>query len=92
MAQRPRATGTGSQQASSSFNDSDPLKHWSATTTADRNRDGGFAFHFDVPADAASSALSERPARFWQLVVKSDDVRGVDYKASFLVPVYARRR
>lgn len=65
---------------------------WSATTTADRNRDGGFAFHFDVPADAESSALSERPARFWQLVVTSDDVPGVDYKASFLVPVYARRR
>lgn len=65
---------------------------WSATMTVDRNRDGGFAFHFDVPADALSSALSERPARFWQLVVNSDDVPGVDYQASFLVPVYASAR
>lgn len=65
---------------------------WSAATTVDRNRDGGFAFHFDLPPDALTSALSERPARFWQLVVNSDDVPGVDYKASFLVPVYASAR
>lgn len=61
---------------------------WSATTVADRDRNGGFAFSFDVPAGLPSTVLSERPARYWELAVESDDVPGVDYTASFLVPVY----
>lgn len=65
---------------------------WSATSVAARDRNGGFAFCFDVPAGAPSTALSERPARYWELAVSSDDVPGVDYAASFLVPVYAAAR
>jgi hypothetical protein len=65
---------------------------WSTTAVAERNRDGGFDFSFDVPNDARTSALAERPARYWELAVKSDDVPGVDYDASFYVPVYARSR
>ena len=61
---------------------------WSATTVAERDRNGSFAFEFEVPANAPSCALSERPARYWELAVTSDDVPGVDYAASFLVPVY----
>ena len=65
---------------------------WSATTVAERNRDGGFDFTFDVPPGVPSSALAERPARYWELAVNSDDVPGVDYSANFLVPVYDRGR
>ena len=65
---------------------------WSATMVAERTRDGGFDFSFDLPADARSSALSERPARYWELAVSSEDVPGVDYAASFYLPVYARSR
>lgn len=65
---------------------------WSATTVAERNRNGGFDFSFAVPKDAPSTALAERPARYWELAVTSDDVPGVDYSASFYVPVYAATR
>ena len=65
---------------------------WSATAVAERDRNGGFPFSFDVPAGLPSSDLRERPARYWELAVNSDDVPGVDYSASFLVPVYAAER
>ena len=65
---------------------------WSATAVAERNRNGGFEFTFDVPADLPCTALAERPARYWELAVKSDDVPGVDYAASFYVPVYTAKR
>jgi hypothetical protein len=65
---------------------------WSATTVAERNRDGGFAFSFDVPADARTTALAERPARYWELAVNSEAVPGVDYAANFYVPVYPAKR
>ena len=65
---------------------------WSATATVDRNRDGGFDFSFDVPSDVRTTALGERPARYWELAVNSDDVPGVDYAASFYVPVYGAGR
>ena len=64
---------------------------WSATVVAERDRNGGFEFAFDVPAGVPSTVLSERPARYWELAVSSDDVPGVDYVASFLVPVYDAR-
>ena len=47
---------------------------------------------FDVPVDGRVTALGERPARYWELAVNSEDVPGVDYSASFYVPVYGGRR
>ncbi|MFL5561163.1 MAG: hypothetical protein ACJ79K_06800 [Gemmatimonadaceae bacterium] len=63
----------------------------SETKTVEKSASGTFDFSFAVPADAPNTALSERPARFWELVLTSDDIPGVDYAAKFLVPVYARR-
>jgi hypothetical protein len=65
---------------------------WSASATIARSRKGTFEIAFDLPADAPSSAVSERPARYWELVLDTGDVPGIDYSASFLVPVYAPRR
>ena len=65
---------------------------WSETKTVERGKRGTFDFSFTPPADAPGSALSERPARFWELVLTSDDVPGVDYAATFLVPVYPSKR
>lgn len=64
---------------------------WSASASVDRSAKGTFDFAFDIPADAPSSALGERPSRYWELIVASDDVPGVDYEARFLVPVYRGR-
>ena len=64
---------------------------WSASSRVDRSAGGAFNFEFDIPADAPGSALSEQPARYWELIVASDDVPGVDYQARFLVPVYRHR-
>lgn len=50
--------------------------------------DGALAVEFAVPASAASCALSERPARFWDLEVHARG-RGVDFVHRFTVPVYA---
>ena len=61
---------------------------WSTTGSAEKNRNGLFEFSFEIPAGLPSSALSERPARFWELTLHSDDVAGVDYSASFFLPVY----
>lgn len=61
---------------------------WSATRTVEKNRKGFFEFAFDLPVTAPSTALSERPARYWELLLASGDVPGVDYSARFLVPVY----
>lgn len=45
---------------------------------------------FSLPEDSSySTALSERPATYWELVI-SAETPGIDYGASFLVPVYAR--
>lgn len=42
-----------------------------------------------LPGDPEfASALSQRPALFWELEVKAD-TPGVDYHSSFLLPVYA---
>ena len=64
---------------------------WSASERVDRSAGGAFNFEFNIPADAPSSALHERPSRYWELVVAGDDVPGVDYHARFLVPVYRGR-
>ena len=64
---------------------------WSASARVDRSAKGTFDFEFDIPADAPGSALREQPSRYWELIVASDDVPGVDYQARFLLPVYRRR-
>ena len=61
---------------------------WSATATVEKDRKGFFDVAFDIPAGSPPSALRERPARYWELVLASGDVPGVDYEARFLVPVY----
>ena len=61
---------------------------WSASVTVEKDRKGFFDFTFDIPAGAPSTALRERPARYWELVLSSGDVPGVDYEARFLGPVY----
>lgn len=65
---------------------------WSASARVDRSRRGTFDFEFEIPADAPGSALSEQPSRYWELIVASDNVSGVDYQARFLVPVYRGRQ
>lgn len=65
---------------------------WSASARVDRSAGGAFNFEFEIPADAPSSALRERPSRYWELIVASDDLPGVDYHARFLVPVYRGRQ
>jgi len=57
-------------------------------------RDGQpLKFSFALPTAPArlGSCLSERPPRFWELTVESE-VSGVDYHATFLVPIYASVR
>lgn len=46
-------------------------------------------FRFPVPADAAGSSLTERPPRYWELSVEGQ-APGIDYEATFLVPIYSR--
>jgi hypothetical protein len=51
---------------------------------------GKLSLEWDLPNQAdLTTALSERPARFWELEVKADTL-GVDYHSRFLLPVYAR--
>ena len=47
------------------------------------------AIAFDLPDDAPSTALAERPPVYWEIDIKAD-VPGIDYETSFLVPVYAK--
>ena len=50
---------------------------------------GSLSLEWDLPEDPEfSSALSQRPARFWELEVRADTA-GVDYHSRFLLPVYA---
>jgi len=44
---------------------------------------------FELPADGKSTCLAERPPVYWEIEIAAD-APGVDYKAVFLVPVYAR--
>jgi hypothetical protein len=43
---------------------------------------------FALPPTAPSTALAELPPRYWELELRTDGVPGVDYGATFLVPVY----
>ena len=45
---------------------------------------------FDLPVGEYGTRLAEAPARYWELAV-SADTPGLDFAATFLVPVYARR-
>ena len=44
---------------------------------------------FPLPANGPTTRLSARSPTYWQIEIKAD-TPGVDYKAVFLVPVYAR--
>lgn len=44
---------------------------------------------FDIPLHLPGCALSERPARYWEVEV-SGEAPGIDYGGTFLVPIYAR--
>jgi len=62
---------------------------WSDTRTVEGAGRTSFDFAFPIPANIQGTALGERPARYWELDVTSGDVPGVDFAATFLVPVYA---
>jgi hypothetical protein len=49
----------------------------------------GLALRFPLPEEEQPTRLGERPPRYWELEVKAE-VPGVDYKGTFLVPVYAK--
>ena len=51
--------------------------------------DGEIAIRFDLPAptEDLETQLSERPPRYWELMV-TREVRGIDFESTFLVPVY----
>lgn len=50
---------------------------------------GELSLEFDIPADAPTTALAERPPTYWELAVRGE-IAGADYREVFLVPVYAR--
>lgn len=66
------------------YHESRTLKGREATASGKRT------LEWDLPDDLElTSALSLRPARFWELEVKAD-TPGVDYHSCFLLPIYAR--
>jgi hypothetical protein len=61
--------------------------------TLDRDRLTGLAgndvpFEFRVPPDQQTTTLASTPPTYWEIEVNGK-ARGVDYEASFLVPVYS---
>jgi hypothetical protein len=62
------------------------------TSAAGEPTAGGeaIAFRFDVPGGLPGSALDVRPARYWEVEVEGETA-GADFRARFLVPVYAPR-
>jgi hypothetical protein len=50
--------------------------------------DAALPISFLLPEDARSTAISRRPAVYWEIEVKAS-TPGVDFHESFLVPVYA---
>ena len=55
-------------------------ERWAETRTV-----WGGRVRFRLPADAESTALSARPARYWELEIKAGD-----YETRFFLPVYRR--
>ncbi len=47
------------------------------------------AISFPLPADGPTTRLAQRPPRYWELTLRAEQP-GVDYSATFLLPVYAR--
>jgi hypothetical protein len=62
---------------------------WSEQRTVQCGNAAALELRFDIPPDLPGSALSERPARYWELEL-SGDAPGIDYGGTFLVPVYTR--
>ena len=62
---------------------------WAETRAIQCDPDAPLEMRFDVPSHLPGCALSERPARYWELEV-SGEAPGIDYGGSFLVPIYAR--
>lgn len=65
---------------------------WSETKRSEagdgrRSTERDFTWRFAVPESVPGTSLSERPPRYWELEVKAE-MPGVDYRATFLVPVY----
>lgn len=65
------------------------LYHENRTLTGSQASSAGvWDMVWDLPNEAElSTALSQRPARFWELEVRAD-TPGVDYHSRFLLPVY----
>lgn len=52
---------------------------------------GGLELEFLVPANAETSELRGRPARYWDLELHAE-IPGPDFKHRFLIPVYGKSR
>ena len=69
---------------------------WSETRRSEqgdgrRSTERDFTWRFTVPESVPGTTLSERPPTYWELEVKAE-MPGVDYRATFLVPVYEDAR
>lgn len=61
--------------------------HWELWKATLEVAPGARSARFALPPDAPGTDLASRPSRFWELELVAE-VPGVDYRASFLVPVY----
>lgn len=61
------------------------------TQTMHASPGADFRMEFALPAEGLATRLSDRPARYWELELRAD-TPGIDYAATFLVPVYERAR
>lgn len=63
-----------------------------AVDPMNRNRSLDVQVEFDLPSDGSlTSRLGYRPPRYWELEATAD-LPGVDYEATFYLPVYAPRQ
>lgn len=63
---------------------------WSVAGKAELERDE-YVWRFAVPVGVLGTALSHDPPRYWELAL-AIATPGVDYGATFLVPIYADKR